>query len=368
MALIGRFAWVLPVALATAASAATLRVPEDFSTIQAAIDAAGPGDHIQVALDVYGENLVIDGKTLFIDGAISGIGLARVTASHVRSPEAALTIVHGAEVQITRMRFAGAGTDTVPMDQALAGGVGIRCENSTATLLSCEVFGGEGSDGNGSFLNLNGRAGASAMFSSGESAVTLHNCQLTGGIGGNGLPDVFSGGGTGGAGGAGLDARTGSFVRIADTELIGGKAGVPGFALEGSASGAAGGAAISALGPCSLLLKRSALTGGAGTSGIGPFGPGGDGGDGVFGRLGVRVGQADNTFVAGHGGGGTPSGDDGRMFDFDSLSTLFTNPPAIAGFLIGGRLVGPALVGADTNADGVIDVSDVVRALLVNDL
>jgi parallel beta-helix repeat protein len=50
---------ILLLVAATSARADVLRVPEDFSTIQAAVNAAGPGDTVLVAPGTYRENVVI---------------------------------------------------------------------------------------------------------------------------------------------------------------------------------------------------------------------------------------------------------------------------------------------------------------------
>ena len=54
------------------ASAATINVPGDYSTIQAAIDNANPGDTIMVSAGTYTEDLTID-KDVILQGANAGI-------------------------------------------------------------------------------------------------------------------------------------------------------------------------------------------------------------------------------------------------------------------------------------------------------
>jgi parallel beta-helix repeat protein len=65
-----------------AAAPHVLRVPEDFSTIQAAVDAAGPGDIVQVAAGTYNENVVITTSGLRLRGtagsAVDGTGLTGI--------------------------------------------------------------------------------------------------------------------------------------------------------------------------------------------------------------------------------------------------------------------------------------------------
>src|SRR5260370_34055038 len=62
--------WALAVALLSAVSvaAAELHVPGDFATIQAALDAAQPGDTILVDPGTYRENLRFNGKNVTLQG------------------------------------------------------------------------------------------------------------------------------------------------------------------------------------------------------------------------------------------------------------------------------------------------------------
>lgn len=55
--------------LRTPQAITTINVPADVGTIQGAIDAASPGDVINVASGNYAENLVITKNSIFIDGA-----------------------------------------------------------------------------------------------------------------------------------------------------------------------------------------------------------------------------------------------------------------------------------------------------------
>ena len=52
------------IAISSVASADTLKVPQQFETIQAAVDAANDGDTIAVARGVYNENVVLEGVVL----------------------------------------------------------------------------------------------------------------------------------------------------------------------------------------------------------------------------------------------------------------------------------------------------------------
>ena len=69
-----------------------LRVPQDFSTIQAAVDAAGPRDIIQVAQGTYKENVLIEGKSdiqlrgknTVLQGSGVGIGISIVGSDYIQ--------------------------------------------------------------------------------------------------------------------------------------------------------------------------------------------------------------------------------------------------------------------------------------------
>jgi nitrous oxidase accessory protein NosD len=60
------------IAPASTARAAIINVPTDYPTIQAAVNAASPGDTIVVAAGTYNETVNID-KSLTLEGAQAGV-------------------------------------------------------------------------------------------------------------------------------------------------------------------------------------------------------------------------------------------------------------------------------------------------------
>lgn len=64
--------------LAGSAHGAIIVVPDDHPTIQAAINAAGTGDTIQVNSGTYDENVVVN-KSLILEGLNTGSGLPAIS-------------------------------------------------------------------------------------------------------------------------------------------------------------------------------------------------------------------------------------------------------------------------------------------------
>ena len=82
------------IVVARPANGQVLHVPSDFSTIQAAVDAAAEGDTVQVRAGIYNENVVVSTSAVrlhatsgvVLDGTgLSGIGIL-VRGTSVASP------------------------------------------------------------------------------------------------------------------------------------------------------------------------------------------------------------------------------------------------------------------------------------------
>jgi nitrous oxidase accessory protein NosD len=103
----------------------SLVVPRDFPTIQAAVDAAAPGDTIIVKSGTYTEQVVI-GKDLNLRGAGDGATIIRAPATLVAGEDGANSIVEihgGAAVAMSRLTVSGPGSGTCAVG---ALGAGIR--------------------------------------------------------------------------------------------------------------------------------------------------------------------------------------------------------------------------------------------------
>ena len=156
------------------AEAATINVPADFSTIQAAIDDAGTvnGDVIIVAPGTYTENINFNGKAITVrstDPSDAGVVMA--------------TVIDGTGFLHVVQCVSGEGADTVLSGFVITGGNangavpdnlggGMYCSFASPTVSNC-TFSGNSADsiGGGLFL-ANG-------------SPTVSNCSFIGNFGGN---------------------------------------------------------------------------------------------------------------------------------------------------------------------------------------
>jgi nitrous oxidase accessory protein NosD len=135
-------------------SAATLHVPADHPTIQAAVDAAGPGDVIDVAKGSYAEAVLVDGKSQLtlrgkgrpvIDGQGSATpltiqGSEQITVDGLGfedAPEQLVLVVDSSSVAIQRCSL-----ESTPEDSS-----GIRALGSANLVIQKNAFQDLGEDG-----------------------------------------------------------------------------------------------------------------------------------------------------------------------------------------------------------------------------
>ncbi len=122
------------------AQGATLNVPGDYSTIQAAIDAALDDDLILVAADDYTEQLTVDGKRITIEGA--GIGLTNiispavlnVTFSTSYDYKCIVGVINGGDLTLTEVTVDGQG-----LGNANYRFIGVGFRNSGGTLTGLDI-------------------------------------------------------------------------------------------------------------------------------------------------------------------------------------------------------------------------------------
>jgi hypothetical protein len=120
---------------------ATINVPADYSTIQAAIDAAGSGDTINIAAGSYVEQLTISGKSLILQGA--GVGSTNVLSPAVLSTtfltstanKCVVGVINGGELTLSDVTVDGQGNGN---SNYRFSGIGFR--NTGGSVTDCEVL------------------------------------------------------------------------------------------------------------------------------------------------------------------------------------------------------------------------------------
>lgn len=131
------YQWLLPT---TADPFSFLRVPQDYPTIQEAIDAASNGDTITVAAGDYEEQLLVDGKAVIIMGAGIGetniLSPATLATSFVTSADnkCVVAAINGADLSLREVTVDGQGLGN---SNYKFSGVGFR--NAGGAVLHCEI-------------------------------------------------------------------------------------------------------------------------------------------------------------------------------------------------------------------------------------
>jgi hypothetical protein len=172
----------LLVMFSPAAQAATYRVPEDYPLIQAAIDAAAPGDIIQIGPGTYIENLVAAGKSLSLVGTagavstiVDGQGLGSVLVLYAGLVEG-LTLRNGKTGYGGGIHLVGTGPTTIRA---------CMVSGNTAQSLGCVDPCG---DGGGIYVGGGYDDGELVIE---NNVIENNNCWGSGGgIGGSGFADV----------------------------------------------------------------------------------------------------------------------------------------------------------------------------------
>jgi|GEM_PF-2110837 len=166
----------------TAANAATLTVSSDgsgdYSSVQAAVDAATSGDTIQIGPGTFTEAIAVSAKTLYLQG--SGIG------STILDGDGATTVlkVQGAGLNLAQLTIQGGAqgldlsgvvgsVDTVEIannsGDSTGAGVAVR-NDSNVNLLTVYIESNSGTDGGGFHLDATSRATVTDGWIAGNSA------------------------------------------------------------------------------------------------------------------------------------------------------------------------------------------------------
>jgi hypothetical protein len=131
---------ILALALAIAPNRAQasqiLNVPADFSSIQAAINAAAPGDTVNVAPGTYTEQIDFLGKAITVRGT-GGAAVTTISGGGVLGPMVSLVNNEGAGTRLEGFKITG-GLVTV------ADGAGIRIVGSSPTIADCVIADNDG--------------------------------------------------------------------------------------------------------------------------------------------------------------------------------------------------------------------------------
>ncbi len=142
LAVLFLFLFIVPMA-----QAAVLNVPAGYTTVQSAIDAAEPGDTVQVSAGVYYENIVLkNGVTILGSGAENCVLIGDGTTSVVFAN--GITI----PAAVYGFTITGGAGSVIPWSENRIMGGGIFADQSVLTIVNNRIFDNEAQIGGGMAL------------------------------------------------------------------------------------------------------------------------------------------------------------------------------------------------------------------------
>ncbi len=153
----------------------TLDVPEEYATIQAAVDAAETGDFIRVAAGVYSGDVLIQEKSFSLRGTGMGQtiiqGFVQIYDTSETSFEGFTVKGGGIHVRNSPVRMSGNEIIENP-------GIGLWVEDSSRVVLSGNVIQHNGKEGI-VFNNSQGVIGSSRVLYNGTDGIVVNNASPT---------------------------------------------------------------------------------------------------------------------------------------------------------------------------------------------
>ena len=284
---------LLFLATASAASGGVIQVGSlsgGYDEIQAAVDAAQPGDLILVRTGTYA-GFVVDGKRLSIVADAGAIVQVAGSVVIQNLPASGFVLLSGLNVAVP-----GSAASSPPGLELLGNAGFVR-------LSDCEFRGAQGASNasNVSNCSLVG-PGSNGVEIAGSARVLFQDCALIGGIGGTAFKKC-----KGGPGGDGLVTQT-SPVALYDCTIRGGTGGRASDTLGDGGKGGTGGTGCRVL-DYGIFAGGCDVDGGQGGYGL----SGGDGGNGLFVSPAAQAQLLDNFIQPGFGALGEIGewGDDG---------------------------------------------------------
>lgn len=279
------------VALALPASADVLVVDAagggEFTSLVTAVAAAGDGDLLLVRAGDYREfatALQVSGKSLAIvadgSGPVLAPAIQAIAGPGQRVVLRGLTLEPGLHDPITIGLVAAGedvfveqctilGRDGHPAFANAFGGTGLVASGGRLVLVDCLIEGGRGAS-TAPFTFVSAQPGGLAVDVAGPTELAFHGCTLTGGDGGDQMPDPF-GTGPGGSGGDGLSSNSPGLLLVSGGAVTGGDGG-DGDQVPGSftSSTYAAGNGVHLSGTATLTLRDTPLAPGQpGVDGLG---------------------------------------------------------------------------------------------------